>query len=230
MITVSRYTFDGRPLTDQLIAYARLVTNDEQSFNVIEVFASQMSQLFADLSHLLDRESEHLLEEHIGWELYLKQHELLTDQLDSQLTQFVSLLREVLRSAEQDARFLKRHRDSIAQLFLEGSLRVEFLETAERSIDVEKKFVASLEFLEDIRKRSQALVKDLRKLFTMITSDRPNAEKTLALLESCRMRAEKLHEQCHGISEHIPGLRSIDASQARKLGMLAQSMKVEHII
>jgi hypothetical protein len=210
-----------------LISYARLVTNDEQSFNVIEVFASQVSELFASLASLLDRESEHLLEDHIGWNLFMQEHEKLTEQLDHELTEFVSLLRAVLRSAHEDQRFLTRHRDSIAQLFLEGSLRIEFLESAEKSIDVEKRFVSSLEFLDDVRKRSVALVKDMRKLLEMFASERVKPEKKLAMIESCRLRASKLHEQCLGLSEHIPGLRDIDASEARKLGMLAQTLRSE---
>lgn len=223
MIQVKRFSkSDDRPLTDQLVSYARLVTNDEQSFNVVEVFASQMTQLFASLERILTRESEHLIEEHIGFELILTEHEQLTAQLERQLTDFVSLLREVLRSAEKDERFLRRHRDSIAQLFLEGSLRIEFLESAEHSIDVEKRFVSALTFLDDVRKRSQALVKDLRKLHESLEAGKSD-EKTLALLESCRMRSSKLNEQCHGVATHIPGLRDLDARSARKLGMLAQA-------
>ena len=225
MIIVPRFSkSDTRSLTDQLVAYARLVTNDENSFDMIEVFTTQMSQLFASLSRVLDRESEHLQEERIGRELVLTQHEQLTDQLEQQLTGFVALLRAILRSAQEDARFLTRHRDSIAQLFLEGDLRVEFLESAQKSIDVENRFLSALRFLEQIHKRSNALIKDLRKLRSSFDDER-QGEKVLALLESCRMRADALHEQCRDLSIHIPGLRDMDAASARKLGMLAKSMR-----
>ena len=217
-----RFKPDDRPLTEQLASYARLVQNDEQSFNVIEVFARQMTELFGSLARVLDRESEHLSDEHIGWDLFLSQHVQLTDSVERQLSDFVALLREVLKAAEQDERFLRRHRDSIAQLFLEGSLRVEFLESAERGIEVEKRFVSTLSFLDDVAKRSKSLVKDLRRLHDLLEAGKRD-DKTLALLESCRMRAEKLNEQCREVSVHIPGLRDMDAQSARKLGMLAQA-------
>lgn len=199
--------------------------NDHQSFNVLEAFLGQMEELFGSLARLLDRESKRFEEGGVSWSVMEKEHAQLTARLDSQLTEFVGFLHTILGLAQKDAAFLKRNRDSIAGLFSEGETRARFLESAEMSIDDERRFVGSLEFLADLRKRSQQLAKDLKKVSDAFDSDKPKErDKNLALIESCRMRAEKLYEQVRQVESHIPGLRDLDAQQARKLGMLSRSL------
>lgn len=214
-----------KPLTVQLDEYARRIVNDRQSLNMLEVFVSQADELFARLAALLDRESQAIGSESISWSIMRQEHDALTDRIGSELSDFVSLLRTILRTAQDDERFLRRNRDAIASLFTEGELRVAFVESAQSSIDSESRFLKSLEFLEDASKRTRTLVHDLRMLAAALENEKSDHDKTLALLESCRMRAVKLHEQYQGISEHIPGLRDVDAKQARKLGMLSRSLR-----
>lgn len=192
---------------------------------MLEVFLGQMEDLFGSLARLLDRESKRFTEGGVSWSVMEKEHAQLEKRLSSQLTEFVDFLHTILRLAQQDERFLRRNRDSIASVFSEGEPRAAFLESAEMSIDDERRFVESIGFLADLRKRSAQLARDLGRVADAFGSEKPKErEKTLALLESCRMRAEKLHEQVRQVEGHIPGLRDLDAQQARKLGMLARSL------